>query len=531
MPLTINYKYIIVFLLISFLAIVVYTPAINAPFAIEDEYEFLEIANGKKNYKTGEVKEVSFIDFQNKFILLGRYAPFSMGVKYLKAKYFPLNAKANHLILIAIAILSSFLLFIIFRKFEIDILLSFMGALLYLFGPFATINIRLSTGESPGNLMLFMTIILIMSFIRGRKPITSVFIFITSLFMSQCKESYTLLLPVLAAVYVFYYSYLHKSNIFETIKSQYKQLIALFLVPFLIGVVGIINAINARGEVFAYGGTNSHFMLLISNFIWLTKWLIPLVTFILFAAFLAFKKKEIKLLSLPIAITFIWLSSQLVSYYNIKISSSQVRFLVPGCLIVLFYAIIAIDYIKAQKKIVYYFALAVMSLLLIKNIKLAYIDAGVFYANAKAFNKMMDYIADKKIESIAFYQGYEIVNASFNQLNHRGYIPKIFASTTKLEREDNKDFNLKLLETLKNTYGQLEFDDMMLNKRTPQMLIVSLPLPDNKQVPDQLVSSSFSTKKLFTQTFTNVKFSDLMHTAFYKGDLKNDSISFVTYIR
>jgi hypothetical protein len=530
MPLNFNFKHTLVFLLFTFLALQVYAPAINAPFAIEDEYEFLEIANGKKNYKTGIVKQVSFADFQNKFILLGRYAPFSMGVKYLKAKYFPNNAKLNHYILIGIAILSTFLLFIVFRKFEVNLLLATLGAILYLFGPYATINIRLSTGESPGNLMLFICVLLIMSFIKNKKTLTAIFIFISALFMSQCKESYTLFLPVLAALFVFYDVHLNGIGILESIKSKYKQIILLFGVPLLIGVVGIINAIKARGEVFAYGGTDSHFNLLFSNLLWLTKWLLPLFVFMLIAAYFSIKKSESKVLFLPAAIIFIWLSSQLVSYYNIKISYSQVRFLVPGCLILLFYGVLAIEYLKKQTKYIYIFALSIMAMVIIKQAKLAYIDAGVFTANAKAFNKMMDYIAEQKIESIAFYQGYEIVNASFNQLNDRGYIPKIYASTTKIEHEENRDFNLKLLSTLKETYGQLEIEDI-IKSDNPKMLIVSLPLPDNKKVPDQLVKDSFKTKKIFSESFTNLKFSDLANSEFYKGNLKNDSISFVTYIR
>jgi hypothetical protein len=250
----------------------------------------------------------------------------------------------------------------------------------------------------------------------------------------------------------------------------------------------------------------------------------------LIAAYFSIKKSESKVLFLPAAIIFIWLSSQLVSYYNIKISYSQVRFLVPGCLILLFYGVLAIEYLKKQTKYIYIFALSIMAMVIIKQAKLAYIDAGVFTANAKAFNKMMDYIAEQKIESIAFYQGYEIVNASFNQLNDRGYIPKIYASTTKIEHEENRDFNLKLLSTLKETYGQLEIEDI-IKSDNPKMLIVSLPLPDNKKVPDQLVKDSFKTKKIFSESFTNLKFSDLANSEFYKGNLKNDSISFVTYIR
>lgn len=527
----INFKHLLVFFLISALAFVVYSPAINAPFAIEDEYEFLEIANGKKNYKTGVVKEVSFIDFQNKFIKLGRYAPFSMGVKYLKAKYFPLNAKANHLILIGIAILSSFLLFLVFREFEINILLAALGSLLYLFGPYATINIRLSTGESPGNLLLFISVLLIFKFLKNKQTTVFGLLFLSALFMSQCKESYTLFLPVLAAVYIFYNAHINKVTLFDSVKSHYKQIIVLFMVPLIIGIIGIINAIYARGEVFAYGATASFSKQLISNLIWLVKWLTPFLFFMLLVIYFEIKKSRTNKLFIPFALIVVWIGSQLVSYYNIRISSSQIRFLVPGCLIILFFGVLSIEYIKHQSRVLYYVALSITLMMLIKQTKLAYIDAGVFNANATAFNKMMDYIANNKVESIAFYQGYEIVNASFNQLNQRAFIPKIYASTTKLEKEENKEFNLQLLSTLRATYGQIEFDSIVRNTSDPKMLIISFPLPDNKNVPDRLIGNNFKSKIIFSEKFTNLKFSDLKNADFYKGRLKNDSISFVAYLR
>ena len=114
---------IIVFFLLVFAAFTIYAPSVNAPFAYEDEYEFLEVANGKKHYKTGVVHHLSFADFQKKFIKLGRYAPSSIGIKYIKAKLFPKNSKANHIIVIAIAAVSSFLLFLIFLVLDVSVLL------------------------------------------------------------------------------------------------------------------------------------------------------------------------------------------------------------------------------------------------------------------------------------------------------------------------------------------------------------------------------------------------------------------------
>jgi len=351
------------------------------------------------------------------------------------------------------------------------------------------------------------------------------------LFMSQCKESYTLMLPVLACVYIGYDAHVHQLDLIGSFKKNLFNLTIIFIVPFLIGVVGILYAIHARGEVFAYGATTSYMNQFASNFIWLVKWLIPLIVFIFVICYFKIKSKQTNALIIAVFITLAWLGSQLVSYYSIQISYSQIRYIAPGCLIILFFGILSIQQLYTHQKTIYYAGIAIIGLMLVKHTKLAYIDAGLFNANASAYNKAMDFIANKKIESIAFYQGYEIVNSSLSQLNSRGFIPKIFASTIQYTKSENKEFEAYLLNILKDTYGILTFDSIVSNKSIPKMMLVSIPLPDNKEIPDEYLSKSFNQRMLFTQTYTNLKFSDLLKPAFYKGELKNDSISFVAYIR
>lgn len=526
-----NYKQILVFLLISFLASLVYSPAIDAPFMIEDEYDFLDITNGKLNYKSGKITPVGFKEFQKKFIDLGRYAPFSAGLKYFKAVIFPNNAKANHVILLVIAILSSFFLFLIFRNFQVNMPLSVLGTLLYLFAPFATINIRLSTGESPGNLMLFASILLIIKHVKKSNGPLLILTSLSVLFMSQCKESYTLMLPVLACVYIGYYAFYHHFDLITSFKKNILNITIIFIVPFIIGVIGILYAINARGDVFAYGGTTSYVNQFISNFIWLVKWLMPLIIFILIAIYFNIKNKQTNALIIAMLITMAWLGSQLVSYYNIQISYSQIRYLTPGCLIFLFFGILSIQQFYNYQRKIYYAGIAVIGFMLVKHAKLSYIDAGLFNANASAYNKAMDFIVNNRIESVAFYQGYEIVNSSLSQLNNRGFIPEIYASTVPYSKSENKEFDAFLLNVLKDNYGLLDFDSIINNQSKPKMMLVSIPLPDNKELPDEYIGNSFKQRILFTQTYTNVKFSDLIKPAFYKGELKNDSVSFVAYLR
>jgi hypothetical protein len=365
----------------------VYYPAIDAPFMIEDEYDFLDITNGKLNYKTGEISQIGFKEFQNKYIALGRYAPFSAGLKYIKAVMFPNNAKANHIILIVIAIFSSFFLFLIFRNFQVNLGLSILGSLLYLFAPFATINIRLSTGESPGNLMLFASILLIIKHVKKANLPLLIVTTLSVLFMSQCKESYTLMLPVLACVYIGYHAHVHQLDLIGSFKKNLFNLTIIFIVPFLIGVVGILYAIHARGEVFAYGATTSYMNQFASNFIWLVKWLIPLIVFIFVICYFKIKSKQTNALIIAVFITLAWLGSQLVSYYSIQISYSQIRYIAPGCLIILFFGILSIQQLYTHQKTIYYAGIAIIGLMLVKHTKLAYIDAGLFNANASAYNK------------------------------------------------------------------------------------------------------------------------------------------------
>lgn len=527
----VNYKYTFVFCCLTLFGILIYFPSIDAPFAIEDEYEFLDIANGKIDYKTRVIHHVSFIDFHKRFIKLGRYAPFSVGVKYLKAKIFPNNSKANHIILIGIAVLTAFLFFLIFREFEVGIFLSIIGALLYLFAPFATINIRLSTGESLGNLCLFLAILLLIKFIKTGDFKLLVMAILAVLFMSQSKESYTLLVPALAVCFVGFKSFYLNIDWITTIKKSIFHIFIIFVIPFLIGVIGVIYVIYVRGDVFAYGGTNSYLTQFLSNFVWLIKWLIPILIFNILSGYSLIKKNNLKPLWISLCVIICWLGSQLVSYYNIKISYSQIRYLAPGTLVLLFFSILSIHILKRQSYFIYNLGISIALLLIIKFAKLAYIDAGVFKASTKAYHKIMDHISNNKIESIAFYQGYEIVNSSLSELNHRGFIPQIYASTTKLVKDDNKDFNNYLLEILRNSYKVLEFDSIIKNNSVPQMLIVSFPLPDNKELPDQYIRESFRTKIVFSEKYANLKFSDLINADFYRGSLNNDSISYVAYLR
>ncbi len=521
----------LVFFILVFAAFTIYTPSIHAPFTYEDEYEFLEVANGKRHYKTGVVHHLSFSDFQKKFIKLGRYAPSSMGIKYIKAKLFPKNSTANHIIVIAIAAVSSFLLFLIFLVFDVNFLLSLLGSMLYLFAPFATINIRLSTGESPGNLFLFLAILLFIRYIKRPERLVLWLAFIAVLLMSQAKESYTLLVPALAICYIVYYATFYQINIFESYKKTLKTVLFLFGIPLAIGVLGIILAIYSRGDVFAYGETKSYLAQALGNFVWLIKWLLPLIAFLFLSMHLFAKSNDTMPLFLATLVSMAWIGSQLVSYYSIKISFSQIRYLAPGSLIILFFSILALQFLFVRYKKIYLLALTVLVFMVAKYAKLAYIDAGLFKANAVAYNKGMDYIAKNKIQSVAFYQGFEIVISSYCQLVNRGYVPQIYASTTKLQKEENKEFNEYLLSILKNAFDVMEIDAIIQNKSNPQMLFISLPLPDNKDLPDKYVNQSFKEKRLFTEKYTNLKFSDLLNPLFYKGQLDNDSISYVTYIR
>jgi hypothetical protein len=522
---------VFVFIVILILAYSIYSPAIKAPFTYEDEYEFLEIANGKKNYKTGVVKEIDFIDFQYKFIKLGRYAPTSMGIKYIKAKIFPKDSEANHIILIVIAAITSFLLFLIFIEFEVNIFLSLLGSILCLFAPWATIHIRLSTGESPGNLFLFLSVLLFIKYIKKEKPLILFLSFISVLLMSQCKESYTLLAPVLALCFIGYHAHFHQITIIESLKNTIKPALFIFALPFAIGVLGIALVIYIRGDVFAYGATKSYLGQALDNLVWLIKWLLPILFFLLISIYLYIKTNLKRPVFIGAFITIAWLGSQLVAYYNIKISFSQIRYLAPGGLILLFFSILSFQFLSQKYRKLYFLVSTLLILMIVKYAKLAYIDAGLFKANSVAYNKVMDFIASKKIESIAFYQGYEIVNSSFCQLNDRGYRPKIYASTTKLENEENKEFNNLLLNVLKDTYNLIEFDSILINNQIPKMLIISLPLPDNKDTPDRFIRNKFKEKILFTEKYNNVKFSDFIKPEFYRGQLGKDSVSYVTYVR
>lgn len=470
-----RYSKIIIFLVLVIIGSIAYYPSFDASLSVEDEYLFVANCGHTVSGLSQSNAFHDFISFQNYFINFGRFAPLTIASYFVKARVLGVNPFYLHLSVFCTVLLTSFLLSRVLSFFVGWGYITLLTALFYLTLPECSeIAYRLCSGEALGNLFLFLSLNIIIQGVFKNKFHTA-WLLISNLMMSFCKENYLLMVPVLALTDSWLHSRFRGLPLISTLKKNISHLFIAYFIPSLITVSGIAWAIHSRGLVFDYGSPLSVYMIVLNNYWWWTKWLIPYAPVILLSLALLWNKSKPSFFLPAIMIALCWIGLQSLAYHKILVSYSQGRYHMPAIIPLFFGIAYLVFVISAFHRKLFYLSLVFSFLLVINQAKSSFIRAGAYTSKANNFHVQIDYIRRNAPAFFAVYGGFEYLYSlqhylHFYEVKSKMVYVKPIKDSSATVKLKNEKFDNMLLGLLKKDFKVIEFKEFCADSSLTIML-------------------------------------------------------------
>lgn len=520
---------IVVFFTLLFIFYFVAHNAINAPFTVEDEYNNFKWSNANQAYPIYQNFFQTIFTAISNFLAQGRLLVTHLVIIITRAKLFGINPFPHHLVVFLFGVTTAFFIYKSLVKASFSKLNSFIGALIYLSGhAFSEIFFRLSSGECTGNLFLLIAIYFIISFSKNNSKLNFYLGVIFGMLAAYAKESYIILFPLLFTIpFILIETEKWKAYAIQNLHKYY-------LVVFCFGVLilSLFLTIHYSGIVFSYGQPLSKTETALNNFIWLTKWFVLFIPLVILALIHFIKIKSVNSLWPLILFSLAWLGSQILIYYKVIISFSQGRYMMPAGLILILLIVISLQYIKENISKIYIFVIILVSLFILRNFKIVYINANEFYARASAFNALIHKLVDEKPNKIAIYGGVEFFQSINEHFKYNHYYPK-FITTPVVFKEDHfsayydESYSNELQKMLNSIYEFKTLEDLKSDSSVNTM--IAAEPEETYPVNYKVVMQTFKKIDRISMKFSNPGLKDLLNPTFWKGQLLNDQRTYLIF--
>ena len=522
---------IITSFLVCFLAILLIN-TLHAPFYIDDEYNLIKVNKPNELFGSSDNFIQDFIGFQKGFFDFGRFFPLLSSIVFLRGKLAGTSPFVQHVIVFLFGIASALVIYLIAKKLNFSKTISFICSITLLTGhEFGEIFMRLQSGESPGLLFVLISILLVLKYKDSRNKTDLYISFLCGIFAGLCKESFIILLPLIPILLIMESTpLLLPEKITRERNSFY-----LFYGAFIFLTLLLLLVIKSSNKVFDYGEPLSLPDLLLNNFIWIFKWFVPFMPFVLIALVDIIRKKKFNQILILCLFSVAWISSQLLMYYKIIISFSQGRYLIPAALIFIFLLGLSLNYIEKNYKKIFLISLFLIGLITLRNAKITYINSNEFAARANAYDNLIDEMVHQKPQKIAVYGGFEFFQSISTFFKWHSYQPQLIttpivpALNQKKKQYDNSAFENSLQEKLKLDFVYKTLSDLKTD--TSVNYLITSAYEEWEELNYSEISKSFPHHKKVTAYFSNASFSDILRKDFWTGNLKNDKRTLVIFYK
>jgi hypothetical protein len=373
-----RYEFIISLLVFAFLwsGFLIYSGTLTSGYHLIDDHEMLRISD---DLSTSNPLSVS-VDWV-KTDLLARFRPMYYIHRVFSIWLLGTNFTAQSVLLLGMAILSSWLLYLFARKIGFGKITSFLFVWLTLLGAQATIWWRLGPQESTGILWFALGLLFMAKAVYdgpSRRMIYNIVAIGSFLLASLTKESFVVLLPVVMLWWLILYCRKNDVNLIQAIRAHLIQIITLTIVC-LAELAVIFLKVGTTG--IGYAGTDSqsfsiHKLLATFNDLitasnpFLTVFLVDafilaLVLSIIFSKGRVIEKMKahlpvVKETVIVLTLVSLYVTSQVVLYAK---SGIYERYLIPATLALAFLVIFLI--VKIQQLISHRVLKVVVTLILV----------------------------------------------------------------------------------------------------------------------------------------------------------------------
>lgn len=498
-------------------------PALSAPFTMADEHYYPWLYRGFHNLNSIQQKWNHWVTFYQSWILQGRFHPTYTFLVYVKGIWFGYAPSAVHFTVWLSSVLCGWGLFKWLRALDLSWTASMFGVAFYALGEwYGEIFLRLNTGESIGNLFLVWSLYQLTRFFR--KGLGS---FWPGLFLGLvaggCKESYALLFPTLLI-----YSWACNRELempFDWLRKHRLFTVLMVVCGLLLGL-GLMHAIFSRGKVFNYGNQISTGLLILQNLSWISKGfaylIVPILVFLLAPNRKAF----------PTGL-FIWgvclLVTQVVAYYNLAITYSQGRFIMPaGLAFVLLGANLVECALFQVKQWVGILLIASICLCMVRNAKILTVNALAFRAHAVAFDRLATHLSEQCGKRILVVGGIEFPYSLQTQIAEKGCHARfVYARDFNPQKESkiDREFVESNWKQLKLDFKTIELSDSESVKGSMIVYSESNPQPEKMK----WLSQHFGEPKASSAHYSLLSWSDVYRRIFLKQPFPKGVVTYYTF--
>lgn len=397
----------VVFLLIAVVLFLLTQNSIFAPCSFEDDHKYIQIANPElKYFDKYENKDDynSLVGFNRMEFKNGRFYPFMLTVTWVIAKLGGTNSiLLLRLSVFALGVLSGVLFFLLLRLFNISRITSFLFSGILLGGNYDEIFYR-GTAESWAIPLLLLSLFCFAFAILQDKSKWNIYGFIALVFSALTKESFVVMIPVVALLYLVIYAWKNEFSFFQALrKIKIQQFIfsILFAILFLCVIAAVLNSKNhLNGGEMIPAVSISALLNNIGKLMGVYAFLIPIAILFLFNKKLLLNRYKVAL----IIIWMLWIGSQLFIYsYKSPILTFS-RYLMPGLLFSIFLTALCMEQIRRLKqKYLYWLLIGIFSFLVFIQAKNLFINSSFYASRATAYNKMLDAVAKDNPTAVAVF--------------------------------------------------------------------------------------------------------------------------------
>ena len=516
-------------------------PSIRGPFSFEDDHVYVKCANTDMGYFH---KYENKSDYNNLLRLNlihirdGRFYPLTLTAIWTIARLTHADPLIAHLFVYLLGLGSGLFFFLFLRKLELSFLTSLVFSALLLGGDYDEMWYR-RNGETLGVFFLVAALYFLLRSVKEDKKKFTWIGFSALFFSALSKESFTVLIPVVALLHIYMYAWKREVPMLHAVRQLGNEILVYCLL-LAICLAGICYALFVEKEMFASSSSffNREILainvrLLAGNFVY---W-IPVILFFPFLPLMNGKvKKNIPLLLLA---WVLWLSSQLLVYKDTEIIPFC-RYLMPGLLFLLIVSAVSADrLLSVGKKYIYVACIVILIGQVGVHWKNLFLNSYFHAHRATAYQQMMDHVCAGNPEEVAILIGkgecYEFISSTTVQLSVRGLnVPIHFVEIADSGRA--REFDIPQIIQNGDMIDKTPYvsADSLLNSIRDNTKIRSLmfatPAGSGRLQPDNYMKG-FSNRREFSESYYTSSFHTLFSEDWKKTFLPEKTVTYVCLSR